>query len=106
MADVASYSLLFYGGPDGYQTNRAQIQLSDANGQTLAWVRFNYPDMAFEADYEDAGIIRMHLPSEMFGSVLDVLSEPRLNHRPVVESGLLAEESAELLRGFFGARRG
>jgi hypothetical protein len=73
MADVASYSLLFYGGPDGYQTNRAQIQLSDANGQTLAWVRFNDPDMAFETDYEDAGIIRMHLPSAMFHSVLDVL---------------------------------
>jgi tRNA(adenine34) deaminase len=40
------------------------------------------------------------------GSVLDVLSEPRLNHRPRVDSGLLAEESAALLRAFFGARRG
>jgi hypothetical protein len=29
--------------------------------------------MAFEADYEDAGIIRMHLPSAMFHNVLDVL---------------------------------
>jgi hypothetical protein len=73
MADVAAYSLLFYGGPDGYQTNRAQIQLSDADGQTLAWIRFNDPDMDFETDYEDAGIIRMHLPSAMFHSVLDVL---------------------------------
>jgi len=39
------------------------------------------------------------------GSVLDVLSEPRLNHRPQVESGLLAEECADLLRAFFGSRR-
>ncbi len=39
------------------------------------------------------------------GSVLDVLAEPRFNHRPAVESGLLADESAALLREFFAARR-
>ena len=39
------------------------------------------------------------------GSVLDVLAEPRLNHRPEVAGGLLADESAELLRTFFGPRR-
>jgi tRNA(adenine34) deaminase len=39
------------------------------------------------------------------GSVLDILSEPRLNHRPRVESGLLAVESAALLESFFAARR-
>lgn len=39
------------------------------------------------------------------GSVLDVLGEPRLNHRPQVEQGLLAEQSAALLREFFTARR-
>jgi tRNA(adenine34) deaminase len=39
------------------------------------------------------------------GSVLDVLGEPRLNHRPGVEAGLLAEESASLLGEFFRARR-
>ena len=39
------------------------------------------------------------------GSVLDVLDEPRLNHRPQVESGLLAEECANLLRSFFAPRR-
>ncbi len=66
MAQVASYGLLFYGGPDGYQTNRAQIQLSDAAGKSLAWIRFNDPGMFYETDYEDAGIIRMHLPSSMF----------------------------------------
>jgi tRNA(adenine34) deaminase len=39
------------------------------------------------------------------GSVLDVLGEPRLNHRPEVAGGLLAEESAEVLRRFFALRR-
>jgi tRNA(adenine34) deaminase len=39
------------------------------------------------------------------GSVLDVLAEPRLNHRPAVESGVLAAECAALLTDFFAARR-
>jgi tRNA(adenine34) deaminase len=39
------------------------------------------------------------------GSVMNVLAEPRLNHRPEVAGGLLADESAELLRGFFAGRR-
>ncbi len=39
------------------------------------------------------------------GSVLDVLAEPQLNHRPDVSGGLLAEEAAALLRTFFGSRR-
>jgi tRNA(adenine34) deaminase len=40
------------------------------------------------------------------GSVLDVLAEPRLNHRPQVQAGLMADEAASLLRAFFAARRG
>jgi tRNA(adenine34) deaminase len=39
------------------------------------------------------------------GSVLNVLAEPRLNHRPEVAGGLLGEESAALLREFFSSRR-
>jgi tRNA(adenine34) deaminase len=39
------------------------------------------------------------------GSVLDVLAEPRLNHRPLVEGGVLADECGDLLRAFFAARR-
>ena len=39
------------------------------------------------------------------GSVLDVLGEPQLNHRPDLAGGLLAEDAAELLRQFFGLRR-
>jgi len=39
------------------------------------------------------------------GSVLDVLGEPRLNHRPQVAGGLLAGDCAALLTGFFASRR-
>ena len=39
------------------------------------------------------------------GSVLDILAEPRLNHRPAVRGGVLAPECAALLRAFFAARR-
>lgn len=40
------------------------------------------------------------------GSVFDVLCHERHNHRVRVESGLLADESGELLKQFFRARRG
>jgi tRNA(adenine34) deaminase len=39
------------------------------------------------------------------GSVIDVLGEPRFNHRPEVASGLLREECAALLVDFFSSRR-
>ena len=39
------------------------------------------------------------------GSVFDILAEPRLNHRPDVGGGLLAGDSADLLRAFFASRR-
>jgi len=39
------------------------------------------------------------------GSVLGVLNHPRLNHQMIVDHGLLAEESADLLRTFFRDRR-
>jgi tRNA(adenine34) deaminase len=39
------------------------------------------------------------------GSVLSVLNHPQLNHQMQVEQGIAAEESAELLRGFFRERR-
>ncbi|HHI30894.1 hypothetical protein DRN85_07410 [Methanosarcinales archaeon] len=77
--EAKSYSILFYGSPQGYQTNRAQIQLSGSDGKTIAWIRFNDPGMFFENDYESGGIIRMHLPSAMFQNVLDVLR----NEKPV-----------------------
>jgi len=39
------------------------------------------------------------------GSLWDVLRDRRLNHRPEVLAGVLADESAALLRDFFAARR-
>jgi len=39
------------------------------------------------------------------GSVLDVLGEPRLNHRPEVLSGVLAPDCGQLLSEFFASRR-
>ena len=39
------------------------------------------------------------------GSVFDILAEPRVNHRPLVDTGVLREESAALLRAFFADRR-
>jgi len=39
------------------------------------------------------------------GSVLAVVNHPQLNHQMVVEQGILGDEAAELLRGFFRERR-
>ena len=39
------------------------------------------------------------------GSLYNLAVDPRLNHEMDVSGGVLAEESAELLRGFFAARR-
>jgi tRNA(adenine34) deaminase len=39
------------------------------------------------------------------GSVLAVLNHPQLNHEMQVEQGILANESADLLRSFFRERR-
>ena len=78
MVNVTSYHVLIYGSQQGYQTNRAQIALYN-NGKVVAYVRFNDPGMAFEADSEVNGIIKMHLPSTMFQSVIDILR----NEKPI-----------------------
>jgi tRNA(adenine34) deaminase len=41
----------------------------------------------------------------MAGSVHDLLRHPRLNHRPEVVGGVMADECGELLKGFFRAKR-
>ena len=77
---VAKYHVLFYGSPEGYQNNRAQVSLLDAHNNSLAFVRFKDPGMTLESDYLPAdGIIRMHLPSSMFASVIDLLR----NEKPI-----------------------
>jgi len=60
-------------------------------------------------------IVLARIPSVVFGaadpkagaagSVLDVLAEPALNHRPTVRGGVREAECAALLRDFFAARR-
>ena len=91
MAAVTNYHILVYGGPDGYQTNRAQIALYGTDGRVVAYVRFNDPGMAFEADSMLGSIIRMHLPATMFQSVLDVLRNEKPVHIYFAQG-----------RGFFG----
>jgi tRNA(adenine34) deaminase len=54
------------------------------------------PRVVYAADDPKAGAA---------GSVLDVLAEPRFNHRPAVDRGLLAAEAADMLRAFFASRR-
>ena len=39
------------------------------------------------------------------GSVLNLFEHPQLNHQTAVQAGVLAEEGAQLLRGFFKDRR-
>lgn len=41
----------------------------------------------------------------MAGSVGDLLRHPRLNHRPEVRAGVLAEDCAKLLEDFFKSHR-
>jgi tRNA(adenine34) deaminase len=41
----------------------------------------------------------------MCGSVGDLVRHPRLNHRPELQGGVLAEDSVALLRAFFVERR-
>ena len=60
-------------------------------------------------------IVLARIPTDIFGapdpkagaagSVLDVLAEPALNHRPRVIGGVMEEECAALLRDFFATRR-
>jgi len=40
------------------------------------------------------------------GSLIDLLGDTRLNHRPDVTAGVLADPCGALLRDFFAARRG
>ena len=41
----------------------------------------------------------------MGGSVYDLLRNPRLNHRPEVVGGLMAQECGDLLKRFFQSKR-
>jgi len=61
-----------------------------------AMIHARIDKLVFAADDPKAGAC---------GSVLSVLNHPKLNHQMWAERGLLAEESAALLRTFFRERR-
>jgi tRNA(adenine34) deaminase len=61
-----------------------------------AIVNARIPRLFYGCDNPKAGAVR---------TLYQLLSDPRLNHRVAVESGLLAVESAELLRSFFATLR-
>ena len=46
--EIKDYQILIYGSPQGYQTNRSQISLHGADGQTIAFLRLDDPGMFFE----------------------------------------------------------
>ena len=86
----------------------AARQGQDVQGAT-AWVTLEPCAMCAGA------IVLARIPRVVFGatdpkagaagSIMDILDDPALNHRPEVESGLLAQECGDLLRKFFASRR-
>ncbi len=42
----------------------------------------------------------------MGGSIVDLLRHPKLNHRPEVTAGVLADECGALMKSFFASQRG
>ncbi len=61
-----------------------------------ALVNARVPLLIYGADDPKAGAAR---------SLFGLCDDPRLNHRMEIVAGVLADESAELLRGFFRAQR-
>ena len=103
------------GDPTGHAEVRALRAAADALGQwrlagctlvvTLepctmcagALVLARVDRLVYGADDPKAGAV---------GSLWDVVRDRRLNHRPEVVAGVLAEESAEVLTEFFRQQRG
>ena len=99
-------------------TAHAEILAIRAAAETLGGWRL--PDTALYVTLEPCAmcagaIVLARIPAVVYGapdpkagaagSVLDVLAEPALNHRPQVTGGVMEEECAALLREFFAARR-
>jgi tRNA(adenine34) deaminase len=71
------------------------LALREAASVTGGW-RVLVPRVVYGASDPKAGAC---------GSVLDILGEPRLNHRPEVAGGLLEIECGSVLSEFFRSRR-
>ena len=61
-----------------------------------AMIQARIARLFYGADDPKAGAVR---------SCFSIFDQPQLNHRVEVAAGILAEEAAALLRGFFAARR-
>jgi tRNA(adenine34) deaminase len=59
-------------------------------------IQARIPRLVYGCDDPKGGAVR---------SCFQILTEPRLNHRVQVTSGILATESAAILQSFFAARR-
>jgi len=103
---------------DGDPTAHAEMLVIREAARTLGGWRL--PDTSLYVTLEPCAmcagaIVLARIPRVVFGapdpkagaggSVLDVLGEPALNHRPEVEGGVLAEQCATILRDFFADRR-
>ena len=103
---------------DGDPTAHAEMLVIREAARTLGGWRL--PDTSLYVTLEPCAmcagaIVLARIPRVVFGapdpkagaggSVLDVLGEPALNHRPEVEGGVLAEQCATILRDFFAERR-
>jgi tRNA(adenine34) deaminase len=100
-------------------TAHAEILVIRAAAETLGGWRL--PDTTLYVTLEPCAmcagaIVLARVPTVVFGtpdpkagaagSVLDILAEPALNHRPTVIRGVREPECAAVLRDFFAARRG
>jgi hypothetical protein len=102
MASVTDYHIVFSGGPEGGQPCAAGIDPGPCV-QQLACVRFSNPDKPFIPGHGSGGTIRMHLPSAILASVLEVLR----NDSPVQvyfiqDGGFLGTATLELVGGRAG----
>ena len=76
MANITRYKILIYGSSEGYQGNRAQIALYDGS-TVIGFIRFHDRGMPFPDDEKTKEKIIMHLPSTMFGNMVDLLRHER-----------------------------
>lgn len=89
---VSKYQVMFYGGKDGYNECRAQINIHADSG-IVGYIRFHDPGRPLAEDTEEGGKITMHLPLTSFEGVLDVLrNEKPLNFYRMSGNAFLASE--------------
>jgi hypothetical protein len=94
-ADVPARTVTIYPPPyAAAMAGRAKRALGDLFGGGASWF-----SGLFGGGMASGGFVRG-------GRVMDVVRDPRLNHRPEVVAGVLAEDCARSLREFFAAHRG